>query len=187
MTHSRVLTAFAFTAAAAVLAAVDQLAAGFRTLVTYNGKAFDVPLQVSAASQELFGFAARHTVPAGFTTSAPFHPLVARAIRAFRAERPDVSFVLEETGSSDLLAGLRAERTLVDGVGGFAAVQYERNAFAGFNRRLDELLGVQWKAIADSSNTLTLDAGSIAFARPKSSTFTSPSAVTFTLAGFRSR
>jgi putative salt-induced outer membrane protein YdiY len=63
--------------------------------------------------------------------------------------------------ANQLRAGLRTERTLVDGVGGFAAVQYERNAFAGFNRRLDELLGVQWKAIADSSNTLTLDAGGV--------------------------
>lgn len=63
--------------------------------------------------------------------------------------------------ANQLRAGLRAERTIADGVGGFAAVQYERNAFAGFNRRLDELLGVQWKAIADSANTLTLDAGGV--------------------------
>src|SRR5262249_32963004 len=46
----------------------------------------------------------------GFTTSAPFHPLVARAIRESRAGRPGVSFVLEETGSGELLAGLREER-----------------------------------------------------------------------------
>ncbi len=46
----------------------------------------------------------------GFTTSAPFHPLVARFIREFRASRPDVSFMLEETSSADLLAGLREER-----------------------------------------------------------------------------
>jgi DNA-binding transcriptional LysR family regulator len=49
-------------------------------------------------------------IAVGFTTSAPFHPLVARAIREFRASRPDVSFVLEETGSGELLAGLREER-----------------------------------------------------------------------------
>jgi DNA-binding transcriptional LysR family regulator len=49
-------------------------------------------------------------IAVGFTTSAPFHPLVARAIREFRASRPDVSFVLEETGSAELLAGLREER-----------------------------------------------------------------------------
>ncbi len=49
-------------------------------------------------------------IAVGFTTSAPFHPLVARAIREFRVTRPDVSFVLEETGSGELLAGVREER-----------------------------------------------------------------------------
>ena len=49
-------------------------------------------------------------IAVGFTTSAPFHPLVARAIREFRRERPDVSFVLEENSSGDLLAALREER-----------------------------------------------------------------------------
>src|SRR5262245_4137385 len=49
-------------------------------------------------------------IAVGFTTSAPFHPLVARAIREFRGARPDVSFVLEESSSGDLLAGLREER-----------------------------------------------------------------------------
>jgi DNA-binding transcriptional LysR family regulator len=49
-------------------------------------------------------------IAVGFTTSAPFHPLVARAIREFRRARPDVSFGLEETGSGELLAGLRDER-----------------------------------------------------------------------------
>jgi DNA-binding transcriptional LysR family regulator len=49
-------------------------------------------------------------IAVGFTTSAPFHPLVARAIREFRGSRPDVSFVLEESSSGDLLAGLREER-----------------------------------------------------------------------------
>src|SRR5689334_12028845 len=46
----------------------------------------------------------------GFTTSAPFHPLVARAIREFRSRRPDVSFVLEESGSVELMNALREER-----------------------------------------------------------------------------
>ncbi len=49
-------------------------------------------------------------IAVGFTTSAPFHPLVARAIRTFRTDRPDVSFVLEETGSGELLTSLREER-----------------------------------------------------------------------------
>ena len=49
-------------------------------------------------------------IAVGFTTSAPFHPLVARAIREFRSGRPDVSFGLEETGSGELVSGLRDGR-----------------------------------------------------------------------------
>ena len=49
-------------------------------------------------------------IAVGFTTSAPFHPLVARAIREFRVKRPDVSFVLEESSSGDMVSGLRDGR-----------------------------------------------------------------------------
>jgi DNA-binding transcriptional LysR family regulator len=49
-------------------------------------------------------------IAVGFTTSAPFHPLVARAIRQFRQRRPDVSFALEESSSVDLVKALREER-----------------------------------------------------------------------------
>src|SRR5258708_9581999 len=49
-------------------------------------------------------------IAVGFTTSAPFHPLVARAIREFRTKRPDVSFVLEESSSADMVSGLRDGR-----------------------------------------------------------------------------
>ncbi|MBS0550039.1 MAG: LysR family transcriptional regulator [Proteobacteria bacterium] len=49
-------------------------------------------------------------IAVGFTTSAPFHPVVARAMREFRAKRPDVSFVLEESSSADMVSGLRDER-----------------------------------------------------------------------------
>lgn len=49
-------------------------------------------------------------IAVGFTTSAPFHPLVARAIREFRGNRPSVSFVLEESSSGDMVSGLRDER-----------------------------------------------------------------------------
>src|SRR5579871_1465427 len=40
-------------------------------------------------------------IAVGFTTSAPFHPLVARAMREFRSQRPDVSFMLDESSSAD--------------------------------------------------------------------------------------
>ncbi len=49
-------------------------------------------------------------IAVGFTTSAPFHPLVARAMREFRLTRPDVSFVLEESSSGDMVSGLRDGR-----------------------------------------------------------------------------
>ena len=49
-------------------------------------------------------------IAVGFTTSAPFHPLVARAMREFRTKRPDVSFVLEESSSADMVSGLRDGR-----------------------------------------------------------------------------
>jgi DNA-binding transcriptional LysR family regulator len=46
----------------------------------------------------------------GFTSSAPFHPLVPRVVRAFREAHPRVSLSMEEGGSTDLIDGLRSER-----------------------------------------------------------------------------
>lgn len=48
-------------------------------------------------------------VVVGFTSSAPFHPFVPRALRAFREAAPLVSVVLEESGSSELVQGLYNE------------------------------------------------------------------------------
>ena len=85
--------------------------------LTAAGRAFLADAEAVLAGAAQAAARARRTargevgrIAVGFTTSAPFHPLVARAIRSFRADRPDVSFVLEETGSAELLAGLRAER-----------------------------------------------------------------------------
>ncbi len=46
----------------------------------------------------------------GVTSTSSFHPLVARAIRAFRETRPKVSLTLEESLSNELLQGLRDGR-----------------------------------------------------------------------------
>ncbi|HEY1797420.1 MAG TPA: LysR family transcriptional regulator [Stellaceae bacterium] len=46
----------------------------------------------------------------GFTSSASFHPLVPRAIRAFRDAHPLVSLSLDESGTTELAAALRAEQ-----------------------------------------------------------------------------
>ena len=46
----------------------------------------------------------------GFTSSAPFHPFVPRAIRLFRESHPEVSLVLEESSTGNLVAAVREER-----------------------------------------------------------------------------
>jgi DNA-binding transcriptional LysR family regulator len=46
----------------------------------------------------------------GFTSSASFHPFVPRVIRAFREAHPLVALSLEESGTAELVEGLRAER-----------------------------------------------------------------------------
>ena len=46
----------------------------------------------------------------GFTSSASFHPLVPRSIRAFRDAHPQVSLSLDESGTVELAAALRAEQ-----------------------------------------------------------------------------
>lgn len=46
----------------------------------------------------------------GFTSSASFHPLVPRAIRAFRERHPLVALSLEESGTGELVEAIRAGR-----------------------------------------------------------------------------
>src|SRR5262245_47736931 len=46
----------------------------------------------------------------GVTSTSSFHPIVARAIRAFSEACPKVSLTLEESLSNELLEGLRNER-----------------------------------------------------------------------------
>ena len=85
--------------------------------LTDAGRSFLADAEAILATVEHATVRARRTargetgrIAVGFTTSAPFHPLVARAMREFRRQRPDVAFVLEESGSGELLAGLREER-----------------------------------------------------------------------------
>lgn len=61
--------------------------------------------------------------------------------------------------ANQLRIGARADYAVGPRVGLFAGVQFERNAYAGFNSRIEELAGVQWKAIDDSSDALTIDGG----------------------------
>jgi len=85
--------------------------------LTDAGRAFLTDAEAILGEVEHAKMRARRTargevgrIAVGFTTSAPFHPLVARAMREFRIKRPDVSFVLEESSSADMVSGLRDER-----------------------------------------------------------------------------
>lgn len=78
-------------------------------------------------------------ITVGFTSSAPFHPFVPRAIRAFREAHPAVFLTLEEGGTTELVEALRAEtidaafiRTLIPNPTGLAidAVLEERMVVA---------------------------------------------------------
>ncbi len=75
--------------------------------LTDAGRSFLADAEAILASVDRAVVRARRTargetgrIAVGFTTSAPFHPLVARAIREYRAQRPDISFVLEESSSA---------------------------------------------------------------------------------------
>ena len=85
--------------------------------LTDAGRSFLADAEAILAQAEHAKIRARRTargevgrIAVGFTTSAPFHPLVARAICEFRTKRPDVSFVLEESSSGDMVSGLRDGR-----------------------------------------------------------------------------
>ncbi|MEI9901925.1 MAG: LysR family transcriptional regulator [Hyphomicrobium sp.] len=85
--------------------------------LTDAGRSFLVDAEAILAEVEHAKIRARRTargetgrIAVGFTTSAPFHPLVARAIREFRTKRPDVSFVLEESSSAEMVSELRDGR-----------------------------------------------------------------------------
>ena len=62
---------------------------------------------VAATRRAAQGEAGR--VGIGFTSSASFHPFVPRAIRAFREAHPLVALALEESGTTELVAALRAQ------------------------------------------------------------------------------
>ncbi|HEU4988624.1 MAG TPA: DUF481 domain-containing protein [Gemmatimonadaceae bacterium] len=63
-----------------------------------------------------------------------------------------------QTANQFLIAG-RADYAFQPRLSLFAGASYERNPFAGFNRRTNELLGVRWKAVEAPSDSLAVDAG----------------------------
>lgn len=68
----------------------------------------DVEAALARARRTARGEEGRITI--GFTISAPFHPFVPGVLRAFRENHPQVMVHLEESGTAELVAALRAER-----------------------------------------------------------------------------
>ncbi len=58
-----------------------------------------------------------------------------------------------------LRAGLRGDYKLGGHFSGFASVAYDRNSFAGIERRFEENLGIAWRAIGAPRDTLRIEAG----------------------------
>jgi putative salt-induced outer membrane protein YdiY len=73
------------------------------------------------------------------------------------------AYVYGETNSTESanqlrLAG-RADFMFRPRLGLFGGASYERNTFAGFNSRTDELAGLTWKAVVAPNDSLSLDGG----------------------------
>jgi len=68
-----------------------------------------MPLQAERAIQAAQRAARGETglLKVGFTSSAPFNPVVTSAIRSFRRAYPDLDLRLEEANTTPLLSGLR--------------------------------------------------------------------------------
>lgn len=73
------------------------------------------------------------------------------------------AYVYGETNSKESANQLRfagrADFAFRPRLGVFAGVAYERNTFAGFNSRTDEIAGLLWKAIVAPRDSLHLEAG----------------------------
>ncbi|HET9423798.1 MAG TPA: DUF481 domain-containing protein [Gemmatimonadaceae bacterium] len=65
------------------------------------------------------------------------------------------------SSANQLRTSLRGDHTFLRNVAVFAGASYERNTFAGFDRRTDEFLGLAWKALAAARDTLSIDAGGV--------------------------
>src|SRR5204862_2614068 len=47
------------------------------------------------------------------------------------------------------------------GLAVFAGASFERNTFAGFDSRTDEVAGLSWKALAEPTDSLSVDVGGV--------------------------
>lgn len=65
------------------------------------------------------------------------------------------------SSANQLRTSLRGDHTFLTNVGVFVGASYERNTFAGFDRRTDEFVGIAWKALASARDTLKIDGGGV--------------------------
>jgi putative salt-induced outer membrane protein len=74
-------------------------------------------------------------------------------------------YVYGETNNTEsanqLRVGGRADFDFRPRLGVFAALSDERNTFAGFNSRIDESVGLVWKAVVAPRDSLGLDVGGV--------------------------
>ena len=63
--------------------------------------------------------------------------------------------------ANQLLATERADYAFLPRLSVFAGLGFERNAFAGFNSRTDEIVGLAWKAILAPFDSATVDLGGV--------------------------
>ena len=75
------------------------------------------------------------------------------------------AYVYGETNSiasaNQLRASLRSDYSIENRLSAFAGIAFERNRFAGFTRRTDEVLGLSWKALTEPFDSLAIDAGGV--------------------------
>jgi len=63
--------------------------------------------------------------------------------------------------ANQLRASARADYLFRPRMSVFSGASYERNTFAGFRRRTDEIAGLSWKAITATWDSLSVDAGGV--------------------------
>jgi len=67
-----------------------------------------------------------------------------------------------DVASANQLRGLlRGDYAIENRLAAFVGGSYERNRFAGFTRRTDEILGLSWKALTEPFDSLALDGGGV--------------------------
>jgi putative salt-induced outer membrane protein len=75
------------------------------------------------------------------------------------------TYVSSETNgkqsANQLRVAVRADYALVPRLSVFGGASYERNTFAGFDSRTDEMAGVSWKAIVAPADSMHVDAGGV--------------------------